>query len=174
MATPQQREALKTLGWGVVWVVGAVAFWLNAAGNPINDLRLALSASIAQGHVVNSWEDAEDGDDGQLHWSHAVAYSVELPNGREVKSGAKGSGRLRQEFANIKEPVAIDVEYLPWSPSVNRIKGSGSQSLGQWLGWKVGLGGLLLALSLVPGLKLLRQGLTEFRSAGGAAHLSRS
>jgi hypothetical protein len=60
----ERREAIKTLIWGAVWIVGAVAFWLHAAGNLIHDLRLALSANVAQGQVTGSWEDAEDGDDG--------------------------------------------------------------------------------------------------------------
>jgi hypothetical protein len=50
---------------------------------------------------------------GRLHWWHAVAFTFVLPDGREIKSGESGSGRLRREFADIKEPVPVEVEYHP-------------------------------------------------------------
>lgn len=117
MASGGRREAMKTVIWGLVWLVGAVALWLQAAGNLIHDLRLALSASVAQGHVTDSWEDAEDGDDGRLNWHHAVAFTFVLADGREVKSGARGDGRLLREFVDLKQPVPVEVEYLAASPT---------------------------------------------------------
>ena len=165
MSVGERREGLKIAVWGVLWIVGAVAFWLYAAGNPINDLRLALSASVAAGQVTDSWEDAEDTDSGGLSWSHGVAYTFFLPDGFEVKSGEVGSGRLRSEFVDLKRPVPVEIEYLAGSPAVNRLKGNGSQSLGEWLLRKVGVGGLLLVVFLLPGVQLFRSGVAELRSA---------
>jgi len=161
--TDSRRETLKTIAWGVIWIVGAATFWLYGVGNPIHDLRLALSAEVAPGRVTDSWEDAEDGDDGRPRWFSALAYTFVLPDGREIKSGDSGSSRLRPEFVNITEPVPVEVEYLPNSPTINRLRGSGSQSLGEWLLRKGGAGGALLALLLIPGVQMLRSGIAELR-----------
>jgi hypothetical protein len=158
-------EAIKTIAFGVVWCFGAIAIWLSAAGNPIDDLRLVLSARIAPGQVTDSSEDAEDRDDGGTAWYHAVAYTFRLPDGREVKSGSSGPGRLRPDFVELKQPVPTDVEYLPESPSVNRLKGSGSQTVTEWFLRKVGAGGLFLALLLWPGVRLIRDGTADFRTS---------
>ncbi|ODS57825.1 MAG: hypothetical protein ABS36_05135 [Acidobacteria bacterium SCN 69-37] len=163
-----RREALKTIAWGVLWIVGAVAVWLQSAGNPIHDLRLALGAEVSPGRVTDSWEDTDDGDDGRLNWWSAVAYTFVLPDGREIKSGDSGSGRLRPEFADITDPVPVEVEYLASSPTINRLRGSGSQSLGEWLLRKVGLGGVLLVVFLMPGAHLLRSGIADLRGEARA------
>ena len=156
-------KALKTMWWGVFWIAGAVWFWLEAAGNPITDLRLALSGRVAPGHVIGAWENAEDTDFGQTSWSHSIAYSFKLPDGSEIKAGYRGGGRLLPAFVDLKQPVPVEVEYLPSSPSDNRVKGYGSQSFGDWLWRKVGLGGFLLAMFLRPGATLLREGFAKLR-----------
>jgi len=160
-----RREALKSITWGLTWVVGAIAFWLQVAGNPIHDLQLALSAEVAPGRVTDSSEDVEFGDDGRENWWSGVGYTFVLPDGREIESGQSGEERLPPELVDISEPVPVEVEYLADSPTTNRLKGSGSQSLGEWLLRKVGFGGVLLVLFLMPGVTMLRNGIAELRGS---------
>jgi hypothetical protein len=89
-----------------------------------------------------------------------------LPDGREFKSSISGDRELLPELVDLKQPVPTEVEYLATSPTTSRIKGSGSQSLAEWLLHKVWLGGLLLALFLLPGVKVIRAGTIELRAAG--------
>jgi hypothetical protein len=57
------------------------------------------------------------------------------------------------------------VEYLPSSPTINRLKGSGSQSFWEWLLRKVGAGGSCSFSFWGQALVMLRQGLLELRNA---------
>ena len=159
-----RREALKTTAWGLVWIVGAVWFWLGLGTNPLDDLRLMLSAKTTQGQIIDTWEDAGDGDDGRVHWSSAIIYSFKLPSGREVKGVSKGNSRLPPELADLKNPVPVEVEYVPSRPSLNRLQGDGSQSLFHWL-WRTALSIFLLALFASPGFKLTRDGLRSLPRA---------
>ena len=48
------KDVLKTLGWGVLWITGAVWFWLNMVRNPLDDLRLMLYVKTAHGQIVGN------------------------------------------------------------------------------------------------------------------------
>lgn len=85
-----------------------------------------------------------------------------------MRSFSKGSGRLSAELADLKSPVPVEVEYVPAHPSVNRLKGEGSQSFAGWF-LRTGLSGLLLVLFLAPGVKLIRDGLTTLRASSPAS-----
>jgi hypothetical protein len=160
-----QNEALKTMVWGFALVACAVWFWLHLTGNPIHDLRLMIWARTAPGHVVDTWEDVEDGDDGRVQWTHGSTYTFRLPDGHEVEAATgTRSGRLRPEFAKLEKPLPVEVEYDPADPLISRLKGDGSQSLVEWILRKVGLGGLLLVLFMSPGVKLIFDGVREFRA----------
>ncbi|HLG17758.1 MAG TPA: hypothetical protein VJH03_25160 [Blastocatellia bacterium] len=160
-----RAEAIKTTLWGFGWILAAAWLWASAVGNPIHDLRLMLGASTTPGQIIGTWEDVQDGDDGRAHWYHGIAYTFRLPDGREIRAATGSrSGRLSPELVNSKDPIAVEVEYDPRVPSVNRLKGDGSQSLGDWLLRKVVLGGVLLILFMWPGVKLLRDGIAEFRA----------
>jgi hypothetical protein len=159
-----RTDALRSVGWGLLWLVGAVWLWFSIAGSPVDDLRLMLYGKTTHGQIVDTWEDAEEGDDGQLHWSSAVVFTFTLPDGREIKSVSKGSNQLLPELAELKNPIPIEVEYLPSRPSINRLEGDGSQSFVHWL-WRTALGIFLLALFASPGFKLARDGLMELRAS---------
>lgn len=170
LSAQSRKEAFKTIAWGLGWVLGALSLWLHLAGNPIHDLRLVLHASTAPGHVIDTWEDVGDGDDGRAHFVHGIVYRFRLPDGREARgyTGTR-SGRLSAEWIDLKEPIPVDVEYDPSDPSINRLKGDGSQNFIDWLLRKVGLGGLLLILFVSPGVKLIRDGIQELRGNGERA-----
>jgi hypothetical protein len=157
-----RTDSLKTLGWGALWLSGGVYLWLSMAQNPFQDLRLMLWAKTADGQIVDTSEDAGDGDDGRVHWSSAVMYTFTLPDGREVEGVSKSSSRLPPEWANLENPLPVVVEYLPSSPSLSRLQGDGSHSFVHWL-WRTALSLALLMLFISPGVMLTRDGLNELR-----------
>jgi hypothetical protein len=162
--TNEYSDSVKTLIWGVIWILGACWFWYYLAGNPLDELALIRRAQVAPGFIVDTWEDAESGDEGGTHWSHGATYTYRIPDGREfTQSAAIRSGRLKEEFQDLQQPYPIEVEYLPDNPTVSRIKGDGCESIMGWLLRKIGLGSLLLALLASPGIALLRNGVRDIR-----------
>ena len=162
--TSQAKKAAKTAFWGIVLLVGALWFWHALVGNPLDDLALIRRAHIAPGFIVDTWEDAESGDEGGTHWFHGALYTFRLPDGREITQRTRdGSGRLKARFRDLTHPVPIEVEYIPDNPTVSRIKGSGSPTVFDWLWRKLALIGLLLALLLAPGYSMLRSVIKEWR-----------
>lgn len=153
-----QRDALKTLAWGLLWTAGAVWFVLNGLGSPVDDYRLMVHARTASGEIVDTWQEVEASDSGADSWFSGIAYRFRLPDGRLVEGGSRGTGPLAADLVNLKDPVPVEVEYHPDDPSLNRLKGDGSQSLGEWLR-RFGLQGLLLTLFGAPGIALLRDGI---------------
>ena len=160
----QSRESIKTILWGVAWIAGACGLWYWLAGNPLDELALIQRARIAPGAIVDTWEDVDEDDEGQDLWSHGATYTYRLPDGRELTQSTQNKpGRLRDEFVDLQQPYPVEVEYLPEDPTISRIKGDGSDSLSEWLWRDVGLGGLLLAAFLLPGIGLLRNGVRDLR-----------
>lgn len=148
---------MKTLIWGIVWLVGAVWFWYYLAGDPLGELALIRRADVTDGLVVDTWEDLEDGDDGRAHWFHGATYVYWLPDGRKFTKEKSGSGRLKEEFRYLQQPYQIEVEYLADNPTVSRIKGDGSDTLADWLWRKI----VLLGLFITPGIVLVRNGVLQ-------------
>jgi hypothetical protein len=157
-------DSMKRLIWGVLWILAACWFSYYLIGNPLDELALIRRAQTAVGFIVDTWEDVEDGDDGRAHWFHGATYTYRLPAGREYTQRTKDvSGRLKEKFRDLQQPYPIEVEYLPDNPTVSRIKGDGSESIMDWLWRKAGLGSLLLALFVSPGIILLRNGIREMK-----------
>ena len=73
------------------------------------------------GFIVDTWEDVEETDAGQLIWYHGGTYTYQLPDGREFTQNTIGSGLLKPEFRVISHPYSIEVEYLPDNPRVSSI-----------------------------------------------------
>ena len=159
----EYRDSIKTILWGVALILGACGFWYGLVDNPLNEFALIQRARLAHGFIIDTWEDVEDGE-GEDYWHHRAMYKYRLPDGREFTQSTKDSpGRLKDEFRNLQQPHPIEVEYLPEDPSISRIKGCGSDSISDWLWRKVGLGTLLLAWFLSPGIVLLRNGVRDFK-----------
>jgi len=160
-------EAAKVLLWGLMWIVGACWLWGGWFGNPMHELALIRYARTAPGAVVDAWEDVEEGDEGGHHWFYQLEYEYRLPDGRKLRGRTPDwSGRLPVELSNLPHPV--EIEYLPYKPSVSRIKGTGHGDVAHWLVLSVCGGSLLLLLFLWPGVHLLRDGVRNL-SQGDAA-----
>ena len=133
--------------WGL-WCLFAVGLVYHICGNPLDELALIRRAKVATGVLDDTFEIEEEDSRGSVHAGTAGVYIVRLADGREFKTVDRiwhGRPIDRQE-----------IEYLPDNPAVSRIKGSGNQSVGEWLWRKIGLGSLLLAAFLSPGIVGLR------------------
>jgi len=160
----QIRSVFSSTIWGLVLCVGALWFWYSLVGNPLHDLALIRHGQTVPGFIVDTWEDAESGDEGGTQWMHGARYTYRVPDGQEFTQRTKtNSGRLTPEFRDLAQPVLVEVEYLPDNPSVSRIKGDGSPDLFDWLWREVGLGILMLALFLAPGVAMLRTAVRDFK-----------
>jgi len=157
------KSAVSSALWGAVFIVWAIWFWHSLVGNLFDEFALICRGQTTHGFIIDTWEDAESGDEGGTHWFHSVVYTYQLPDGREfTQSTNSRHGRLKSELCDLARPFPIEVEYLPDDPSVSRIKGDGSPSVFDWLWRKIGLGGLLLAIFLAPGIAMLRDGIRDF------------
>ena len=160
-----RKAALKRIAWGLVALAFSIGFFEYLVENPYHEFLLIQNAQTAPGHVTDTWEEAESGDDGGTHWTCSYTYVFQLPDGREVTAySGHRSGQLRPEFSYIEEPVPVEVEYFPTDPSINRIKGDGCQTVLEWFLRKVCVGGFLLVMLCLPGGYLLRDGIKALRS----------
>ncbi len=142
---------MKIIFWGLVWIVIASSLTHYWIGNPIYELALIRSAEVAQGTLVESFQedDAAFKDRGRLDAWKVGIYSFRVPDGRKFNVVDEAAiGQLKQERT---------IEYLPDNPNVNRFQGEGFQSIMSWLFGNVILGTLLLVLIVSPGLVVLRE-----------------
>lgn len=157
------KDAAVSAFWSTALIVGAMWFWHYLVGNPFDEFALISRGHTTDGLIVDTWEDAESGDEGGTHWFHGAIYTYRLPDGREFTQRTKNKrGHLRSDLRDLARPFPIEVEYLPDDPSVSRIKGDGSLSVFDWIWRKIGLGSLLLALFLAPGITMLRSAIRDF------------
>ena len=160
-----RRDAVQTMAWGVVWLVGAACFVFYSFRDPLSDLRLMIYAKTAQGEIFDTFEDVQDGEDGRDHWDNAIAYRFRLPDGRTLQNVSRGSGRLRADLVDLKAPVPADVEYHPDNPTLNRLKGEDSGAVG---GWLIRTTAFMFVLGMLcwPGIHLVRNGVAQWKALG--------
>lgn len=154
MAAPAKlSDSIKTLLWGVLWVAVALWFMHYIAENPLNELALIRRAQVAAGSLTDTFEHEQEDERGRVYFSDVGVYTFRTPDGQQFQASTKVPiGQLSKQR---------EVEYLPDDPAVNRIRGDGCASIFEWLWRKVGLGVILLALFLSPGITLLRKGIRE-------------
>ena len=159
------RESVRTILWGVAWVAGVCLLSYALLGNPLDELALIQRARTVPGWMIDTWEYCDgESDAGEALWYHGATYTYRLPDGREfTQTTGVRPGRLKDEFFDLQQPYPVEVEYLPEDPTVSRIRGDGSDSVSDFIWRKVGLGGLLLAMFLLPGIVLLRNGVRDLR-----------
>jgi hypothetical protein len=161
----ETSDSLKTIGVGLVFVCLAFLFLYSLIGNPFDELALLMRGQVVPGFIVATWEDVGDNDHGGAVWTHRAEYTYRLADGREfTQHTLEASGRLDDKFQNLKEPFPIEVEYLSDNPAISRIRGSGSNSIFEWLWRKAGLGFLLLLMLLSPGIILLEDGFLKLKN----------
>jgi len=148
---------------GILLIVGMCWFWYSLVGNPFDELALIRHAATAPASLADTWEDEQSDFRDHVYISDVGIYRFQIPDGREFMARARAPiGELRSEEA---------VEYLPDDPSVSRIKGDGCQSVGEWLWRKVGLGVLLLAMFVTPGIIAIRDWASSRRRVASLRHV---
>ena len=158
-----ERWQIDTVIIGFIMVLAALGFWLYLFGNPLDELALIRHGRVVGGVIVDAWEDADDGPEGGVGWTHGVRYQYLLPDGREFTQVYHRTGRLKDQFRNLEQAYPIEVEYLPEDPAVSRIRGNGHRSVMEWLLLKVGLGGLYLVLFVSPGVTMLHHAASNMK-----------
>lgn len=156
MATPPKlSDSIKTLLWGILWIAVALGFMHHITGNPLDELALIRRAHVAVGSLADTFEHEQEDERGRVYLSDVGVYTFRTPAGQQFNASTRvPTGQLSKQQ---------EVEYLPDNPAVNRIRGDGCASIFEWLWRKVGLGIILLALSLSPGMTLLRNGIRDIR-----------
>jgi hypothetical protein len=156
MATRTQlREPVKTLLWGVLWILGVCLLCYPSITETLYELLLIRGAHVVAGSLVVTHEKEQEDFRGHVYYSDVGVYAYRLPDGREFKTLSKApTGHLKSQR---------DVEYLPNNPAVSRVKGDGCYSVMEWLWRKAGLGCLLLALFFSPGIVLLRNAVRDIK-----------
>lgn len=156
-----RQEALKSFTWAAAWVAGALWFSLHL-WHPLEDFRLMTGARTIQGEIVGTDVDVEDCDSGTDCTRGFVGYRFQPAGGADWHDGrAIFDGGLPREFQNLKLPAPIEIEYLPSDPTINRLKDTGSSSLGEWwFRFPLWLG--FVCFFCWPGIVLLRRGLAKF------------
>ncbi len=158
----QPFEPYKAILWGVLLILGAWGVGYYLRGNPFDELALIRRAQITTGFLVETQEsDREDVDEqGDIG-----VYTYSLPDGRTFKAtthSAVSPGQLQEHQ---------EVEYLPDNPAVSRIRGDGCRSVMGWLWLTVVTGGILLAIFVIPGIRLLRNGVRDIRRSGTGSQI---
>lgn len=155
MSRHKLTEPVKTLICGVVAILVALWFWLSLVKNPFHEFALIRRAQVAAGSLVDTFESEQEDFRGHVYFSDVGVYAYRVPDGREFKTTTRvPTGQLKEHQ---------EVEYLPDSPAVSRIRGDGCHSITEWLWRKVALGLLLLAIFLSPGVVLLRRAIRAMK-----------
>ena len=145
---------IKTLFFGVVFLLVGFWFWHSMMGNPLSDLALLQRGQQAAGKLVETQDHEEEDHRGNIYFSDVGIYAFQS-NGQEFMADTRApTGSL---------PLAITVEFLADDPSTNRVLGDGAQSVWEWVWRKLGLGLLLLGFCLAPGVGVIRSAILEVR-----------
>ncbi|MBL0045347.1 MAG: hypothetical protein IPP33_13435 [Flavobacteriales bacterium] len=86
----QLKSVVSNTAWGVVLCVGALWFWHYLVGNPFDELELIRRGLQVQGFIVDTWEEAESGDEAALNGTGAL-YKYRVPDGQEFTQQTKES-----------------------------------------------------------------------------------
>jgi len=158
-------QLIKSIVWGLVAIIAAFCFVIYTIGNPYNEFRLITKGITAVGRITEAEEFVVDGYRGKAIFYYYYSYSFNLPDGREIKSGGKGNGRLPVVLMDLSDPYPIKVVYLTWKPEINKDKNSICDSVTEFLWRKVGLGTILFLVFSSIGFILIRNGIRDYFTA---------
>ena len=87
-----------------------------------SDIALRMLGAHADALIISAEEEIDSDDSGRTLWFNWATYSFKTETGEVIYGKTNGTGRLRKDLIDIKEPVPAIVEYLPSSPSINRLR----------------------------------------------------
>lgn len=138
----------KSVGVGLVWILGVSLFLYLLVGNPLHELALIQRGETVPGFIVETWKDRPKLLSKGKERVYTIKYTYCLPDGRELAKGPLSPDDYESLVPFM--PYPIEVEYLPDKPNISRIKGSGHSTIQSWLIRKVGLGSLFLIALVSP------------------------
>ncbi len=160
---------IKNCFWGVI--ASIVASWFVfylTGGNPFHEYLLITKGLTTNGFIINSkeYEDEVDVPDSQGGGSEPVTvenyeYTFSTQDGKVINNWSSDLGYIKNFTGR---PLLIQVEYLPDSPEINRVKDETSQckTIGEFVWRRLVLGMLLLLMFLSIGFTLIKVGIKEY------------
>lgn len=142
-------QKLKPYGGGIaVIALGVLAFFI-LRGNPVNDFQLMTRGATLQGIAieVNDFEDQEDNATTKRYFF--IKYEFKTPTGETIHDIVEVPGKSTDK--GYVTGQSLDIQYLPETPKVHRIKSLASLTLTEWI-----LNNLLFGLlAIAPGCYFL-------------------
>lgn len=128
--------------WGIIII--AFAVWiLSVTTTPFNELELIRHAKVTEGEIYDASRDSNQ--NGATFW--IAAFSFTAPNSKVRLTGVSLiSNDVLKDFSDESTPYPVAIDYLPNRPSINRIHGSGIQTIWDWLRYYFGHGLFILAI----------------------------
>ena len=151
---------VKAALWGVAFLAGGALMCKAFIGNPMNDLALIRESRVTDATLMETAEFDGEGERGQYYEGVNGAYQFAV-NGKDYFA-------LSTQSHSSFDPVA-QVQFLERDPSINRMKGDGVQTIGEWLWRKAGLGLILAGIFMTPGIVQLRAAYRAHRQRQGTS-----
>lgn len=161
--TASHTDSRKTLVIGCIWIAACLVVFFATGGNPFDELSPGLSDELALirrseravGVLAEKAVDEVEDDRGRVGVSDVGKYLFTALDGGEFTTWTRTpAGQLLNQ---------VEVEYLPESPSINRVKGNGCESFWEWIWRRVGLGLFLLGMFAAPGVSMVYSSIVELR-----------
>ncbi len=160
-------KLIKFCFWNFALLFFIIWVFFYKIGDPYHDFLLITKATTANGFIIGSREQEDDGEhDGIGYQSFYVyyVYTFTTKDGKTIKDNASErspeSGYLAE--ANVK-PIPIEVEYIPSNPKINRIKGMTTQPTTIWgLIWRFGLLVFFLIITYFGGIDDFRNTIKSY------------
>lgn len=150
-------QKLKEFSLGVVLIIVGVWFVFSLQPNPINEYLLIIQGEVVKGKVLRVYTDV-DPESGS---TACIEYSYKWGK----KKYTSYTSDITLSFAELLEPKdSIFVELLERSPEKSRIKGTGVQTLFEWIWRRIILTLVLLIMFSSPGFFVLKKSLCNEKS----------
>ncbi|MBI2283276.1 MAG: DUF3592 domain-containing protein [Bacteroidetes bacterium] len=162
---------VKRLLLGVAIILASVWFLLYQTGNPYHEYLLITQSNKAKGQITYS-EENSDVVEQYDRYSREVfdvyyEYNFKTPDGIEIKDKGVQTEPKPGFLQNAKkEPIVIEVEYVPSNPKINRIVGMNSQAttIKEFIFRRFGLGLILLILFSSIGFVIISNAVKDFKT----------
>jgi hypothetical protein len=124
-------QSLKPYRGGLAVVaIGIIAFFIFR-GNPINDFKLITRGVLVHG-IATDVSDFEDQEDNAIVKRYFfIKYEFITATGEAIKDIVEVQGKSTDKgFATGQ---AIEIQYLPETPGIHRVKALASTSISGWI-----------------------------------------
>jgi len=155
----EKKKSQKGIFYTIIWGIGLIFLGLHSYDFEylFDELALIRHAAIAPGVVTDNWQEIDTNEYGVPYVSgRGVSYKYWLPDGRSFSTTANYYETLPPNL-----PDSVQVEYLPDSPSISRIKGYGSSSIVGWIFGSLLIERYMSIMLLALGIWLMQKGVRD-------------